>query len=244
MSEKSGSWWDFYGVRYAQGAVVGAMLVFMLFSQNSTLKKLLFIPEDPADFGAPHLILLAVYGLAYCYIASAPILIMHAARGLQFASAINLTPSAGWRRRVLAILGPTLASTGVYATLVSTNLERCIAVALFASLVSFQFLLIFEILKVSWDCTIKYYEKIIEKRAILGNAEFVESYKHIREHGNSFLIVLFQFFLAYPVFMLVVLEGRPERVISSLITLVVIWILPASFIWLFGNKLENHLQDR
>lgn len=82
MNEQNDShWWEFYGVRYAQGTVVGAMIVFFLFSQNEALKKLLFLPADPKDFGMPHLILLAVYGLAYCYIASAPILIMHAGRG-------------------------------------------------------------------------------------------------------------------------------------------------------------------
>ena len=34
-------WWEFYGVRYAQGTVVGAMIVFFLFTQNETLKATL-----------------------------------------------------------------------------------------------------------------------------------------------------------------------------------------------------------
>lgn len=96
----------------------------------------------------------------------------------------------------------------------------------------------------AWQRTINYYETIVKKRSTERNIEYVESYKHIREHGNSFLIVLFQFLLAYPIFALVSRARDPAEVIGNLIILVIAWIFPASFIWMFGNKLENHLQRR
>lgn len=243
MSEKNGNWWEFYGVRYAQGAVVGALLVFLIFSQNETLKKILILPAENKDFGVPHLILLAVYGLVYCYIASAPILIMHAARGLLFKSSINPNPSKGWISRLFTILGPSVAIVLFYWLNFDGDFSKCAAIFLFCLLVLFQFRLIYEVFYKSWPVTISYYKSIIGKRAIGANLEFVESYKHIREHGNSFLIVIFQFLLAVPLFMIVGLAKTPESTISNLMTLVILWIFPGSFIWMFGNKLENYLQD-
>ena len=118
------------------------------------------------------------------------------------------------------------------------------AVCLFSFLMSVQFILIGEIFFLSWDKVIGYYELTVERRNDPTNLEFVESYKHIREHGNSFLIVLFQFLLAVPIFVLVVLERDAERSIENFLLIILFWIFPASLIWLFGNKLENHLELR
>ena len=243
MNEQSGNWWQFYGVRYAQGAVVGAMLIFLLFSQNETLKKILFMPEKPEDFGIPHLILLAVYGLVYCYIASAPVLIMHAGRGLLFRSFINPDPYKGWLKRSLCVFTPALVAAGICSFLTDFDFLKSAAAGLFVFLVAFQFTMLYIIFHGAWFKIIDYYQVIIKKRSDQNNKEFVESYKHIREHGNAFLIVLFQFLLAVPIFAFVSLANNPIDVIRGLITLVVVWVLPASFIWMFGNKLENHMQS-
>lgn len=244
MSEQNERWWEFYGVRYAQGAVVGAMLIFLLFSQNDTLKKILFVPVDPKDFGISHLILLAVYGLVYCYIASAPVLIMHAARGLLYKSTTNPAPNEGWHWRAMFVFVPALGGAITYWKIGQPDFVKAAAVGLFVFLVAFQFQLIYLIFFKAWKRTIDYYEVIIVKRNRPKNKDFVESYKHIREHGNSFLIVLFQFLLALPIFAFVSISKDPTDVVRYLIILVLFWVFPASLIWLFGNKLENHLQNR
>jgi len=244
MSEKNGNWWEFYGIRYAQGAVVGAMLIYLLFSQNATLKKVIFVPDRAADLSMAHLALLGVYGLAYCYIASAPILIMHAARGLLYKSRLNRMPSTGWQYRLLFVLVTTLSLLAIYFTFVNQEFMKLMAVGLFGFLISVQLILIGEIFFLSWDKVIGYYELTVARRNDPMNLEFVESYKHIREHGNSFLIVLFQFLLAVPIFVLVVLERDAERSIANFLIIILFWIFPASLIWLFGNKLENHLELR
>jgi hypothetical protein len=243
--QNSGHWWEFYGVRYAQGTVVGAMIVFFLFSQNEALKKILFIPSDPKYFGMPHLILLAVYGLAYCYIASAPILILHAQRGLLFKSPINPNPSEGAISRRLWVLLPSLVITVIYYCFSANEnkIPRCSAVFLYIMLISMQINILFDIFLKSWKKTIDYYLVIVEKRDKYKNSSYVESYKHIREHGNSFLIVLFQFLLAFIIFVFV-----SEPAVSNadsiryLLIIVPFWVAPAAIIWLFGNKLENNLQ--
>ncbi|MDY0095888.1 MAG: hypothetical protein RBT80_24595 [Candidatus Vecturithrix sp.] len=246
MNEQNDShWWEFYGVRYAQGTVVGAMIVFFLFSQNEALKKLLFLPTDPKDFGMPHLILLAVYGLAYCYIASAPILIMHAGRGLLFKSLTNVYPYRGIMLRVLWVLAPSLLASAIYFFINTPHKTiESLVVFMFVMLIMLQVQIVFSIFRTSWQETIDYYLVIVKKRNEHKDSGYVESYKHIREHGNSFLIVAFQFFLALPIFMFV---SQPtiasEDAIRHLLVIVLLWVLPAATIWFFGNKLENNLQS-
>ncbi|MFZ5660011.1 MAG: hypothetical protein ACOY5C_09190 [Pseudomonadota bacterium] len=246
MNEQNDShWWEFYGVRYAQGTVVGAMIVFFLFSQNEALKKLLFLPADPKDFGMPHLILLAVYGLAYCYISSAPILIMHAVRGLLFKSQKDLSSSKGFIPRILWVLLPSMLLTTIYCITAKTDIViGGLAVFMYATLVAFQVSILISIFRSSWQQIISYYLDIVKKRKENVNSGYVESYKHMREHGNSFLIVTFQFFLALPIFTFVSQPGiASEDSIRHLLMIVLVWVLPAVTIWFFGNKLENHLRS-
>lgn len=245
MNEKNDRhWWEFYGVRYAQGTVVGALIIFFLFSQSPAFKGILFIPSDAKDFGMPHLILLAIYGLAYCYIASAPILIMHAARGLLFSSRTNPSLSKFRAPRIAMIMIPAAIITAVfYFNSDNGNAFSCGALFLYLALVALQIILLAQIFRLSWKETRDYYLAIISKRKLDENAEYVESYKHIREHGNSFLIVAFQFFLAAPIYTFVASPNISNaEAVGNLVLIVMLWIFPASTIWFFGNKLENGLQ--
>lgn len=246
MNEKSErNWWEFYGVRYAQGTVVGAMIIFFLFSQNEILKKLLFIPERPEDFGIPHLILLTVYGLAYCYISSAPILVMHAGRGLLYKSKTNVNPWKGYRLRVLIFIGLAVFIFGAGFCLSDDilSLAQMLSGLVMFTLFMMQVSILYSVFISSWEETFDYYALIVKKRNQEGAGGYVESYKHIREHGNSFLIVVFQFFLALPIFLFVSQVGSTGGdAIRNLVIIIIIWIIPAATIWFFGNKLENNLQ--
>ena len=83
-TEKPSRWWEFYLVRYLLGTMVGSFISYMLFDHfislgnNSdlkiTLSKLLDI-----DKAYSQLFFLGV-GFVFCYISSAPILVMHATR--------------------------------------------------------------------------------------------------------------------------------------------------------------------
>lgn len=246
MNEQNDShWWEFYGVRYAQGTVVGAMIIFFLFTQNETLKKILFVPSEARDFGMSHLILLAVYGLAYCYIASAPILILHAGRGLLFKSPTNPNPKSGLPTRRFWRYAPPLLLTGIYLFYAKADkIMGASAIFVFSFLVVFQIQLLVSIFKSSWQETIDYYSVVVKKRDELRGSSYIESYKHIQEHGNSFLIVAFEFYLAFPIFVFVSQPSvSSEDSIKHLLIIVFLWVLPAATIWAFGNKLENNLQS-
>jgi len=121
--EGSFRWWEFYAVRYAMGTVVGAIVFYFLCLATPVLKPLLFeatatpgtvpgaTPLPSIKLDSVQLTLLAAYGLVYCYIASAPILVFHAGRFL-------LTLRAGgrvWAKRFLLCLTPPI----VFAIVIS-----------------------------------------------------------------------------------------------------------------------------
>ncbi len=60
--------------------------------------------------------------------------------------------------------------------------------------------------------------------------EFIESYKHLREHGNAFFILLMELVLA------LVLFSVEKTHIALLMAL--LWIAPACFVWFLGTYLE------
>jgi hypothetical protein len=249
MSTQSDNhWWEFYGIRYAQGAVVGALIVYFLFSQNDVLKPLLFIPSESKDLGMAHLTLYAIYGLAYCYIASAPILILHAGRGLLYKSKTNQNPNKGafWRRLCLIFLPLIISALFVYINNSVGNVNTfsdVTSIYIYSLLITFEVVILIEIFFTAWDKTISYNNSIIKKRSLAKNAIYVESYQHLREHGNSFFIVLLEFFLALPIYQFVSQTNQKTDSITNLFLIILFWIAPAALIWFFGNKLENNLQS-
>ena len=83
MSENTNSrWWEFYFVRYFVGTVLGAIIVYVLTVSSDSALSASLVPGVTKEISYPHLLLLAAYGLAYCYIASGPVLVLHATRSV------------------------------------------------------------------------------------------------------------------------------------------------------------------
>ncbi|AMO75612.1 hypothetical protein [Pseudomonas citronellolis] len=240
-SEKN--WWEFYGIRYAQGAVTGAAIVYLLLSQNESLKRLLFLPDDPKDFGMAHLTLLAIYGLTFCYISSAPILVLHAGRGLLFKNAINPTPYKGILSRMLAMLAIPIGIPLLLMTLKVIDSVGFGAICSYACILCMQALIIINIFGSKWGKSLKYYQEIIKKRQIIDNAEYIESYRHMREHGNSFLIVIFQIFLSFPLYSICSSGWETPKQTVYILATIFFWITPAAFIWGYATRIESNLQN-
>lgn len=78
----------------------------------------------------------------------------------------------------------------------------------------------------------EYYEKLSKARASdkADRQEYKESYRHLREHGNAFFILVFEGVLG------VVLVGLPNAAFALICLL--IWIVPSAFVWLHGTLLE------
>jgi hypothetical protein len=111
----SSRWWEFYAVRYAMGTVVGAVVFYFLCCSTPVLRPLVFgagpadanaVPVVPVKLDTVQLALLVAYGLVYCYIASAPILVFHATRFLlNFDVGYRI-----WCRRLLCYGAPPLVA--------------------------------------------------------------------------------------------------------------------------------------
>ena len=235
-------WWEFYVVRYAQGAVAGAIILHILIEESPLKKIAPFLARSSESNIYLYLLLLLVCGLAYSYIAGGPILVMHAARGLMFKNKFNRRPVAGWRRRsvLLFILTIVLFFYIGGSEKISEILEiqRILLLTPYSIAVSFQLVFLYQILfgRDTREAVRRYYVALLKKRKELEESEYIESYRHLREHGNSFFIVMFQIFFA-----LAIWEMANSESLTVVVTIFLFWVFPPSLIWFFGNALENNL---
>lgn len=223
-------WWEFYFVRYFVGTVVGgAILLYLNAAAGSSLKNLI-LPgvTDASGLDAQKLALLAAVGLAFCYVASAPVLVFHATRGVFLSYA-----SKSYRIAVWLALGLTVASaaTAVYA-FPSLGPKPIVVAALFVLVALIQVILIVFSLLGRGDCIHSYYLTLVRARSVDSEParQYIESYKHLREHGNAFLILLFEVVLG------IILTAAPTAQLALIALL--LWSIPAAFVWLIGTVLE------
>jgi len=234
-------WWEFYGIRYGMGTVIGAITLYLLFKSNDLLSPLLFLPKDN-HFEGFNLILLAVYGLAYCYISSGPILVLHAGRFI-LNSSYNPLPS---RIRVPLLFGlPAVIAIITY--LFSRNggdaKMLCSVSAFIIAFISILQTMLVAICLIKHDKMYAFYTNLSNKRAN-AKGDIVNSYKHLREHGNSFFIVLLEMALGCVLvtaskynFIWQVPIYTPN--ISFYLLILLLWIFPATLVWLIATFFER-----
>lgn len=187
--------WGYYYLRYFVGAIVGAgLLVWVGRAAHQHGLPVPILPNlESGEFLHTAAILTAMgtAGLAYCYIASAPILVLHAMRG-RFSKAPI----------VLNLIGVGVA---VLILLLALVLFRCASgdpeTWRKVGYVPFGVVLLFETLLVAWPSVERirdFYHELAAARS-RGKEEkkieitgYVESYRHMREHGNAFLIILME----------------------------------------------------
>lgn len=238
-------WWEFYFVRYFIGTALGAIVVLFLATANSpvftsqgelaTILKTL----KPEKFESGYIAVLGTVGLAFCYIASAPILVLHAVRG----SLLKVRSSTN--RKLIAFLSAlVLAASGAQGYVlwlalsikgnpwVSQDFYAGTTFLLFVSIIFVgQLFLLWLAMSGREQHAFEYYDQLVKRRASASNAgnEYVESYRHLREHGNAFFIALLELLLGAALFY----SPVPWAVILML------WIFPAAGVWLFGTLLES-----
>ncbi|MEQ1622146.1 MAG: hypothetical protein ABL919_12120 [Methylococcales bacterium] len=224
----NGRWWEFYLVRYLLGSIVGAALLIILNNQSTGKIKGLFsiCPIEISLIDAHTILLWAGLGFAYCYLASAPILVLHATRG---AAAITMSK---------------LTCCVVIITAIFVSCIQIIFWPIYITLVTYillvQVFFIYFGLKKDSDnsnAICNFYKELITERTELTPARslYIESYKHLREHGNAFFIVLLEFVFAFSLWYAETLE--------QLYILVFLWISPAAFVWVVGTCLESKIHN-
>lgn len=237
-------WWEFYFVRYFVGTAIGAIVILFLAMSDSPVlncqSTVATILESlkPDKFESGYIIVISTLGLAFCYIASSPILLLHATRGslLKFQVGLNRSlftfiffvfVAAGvqiyFLYRALQTKVDPLAAQDFYIGSIVLLIVSCIFIGQL-------FLLRFSLLAQN-NSSFEYYDELMRKRANADKIgeQYVESYRHLREHGNAFFIVFLELLLGTALFY----SPFPW------VALLALWIFPAAGVWLFGTLLEN-----
>lgn len=240
-------WWEFYAVRYGMGTVIGAVVFFVLCRGNTTLEALLLLP-DSQEVESVQLALLAAYGITYCYIASAPILVFHAARFLLSVSRGIFARDVKRLPRTLSALLPIPAvSTGlIYFLLLegdtANRLLAGIMVFIFTVIIWVQFLCVWQCLTNS-NQLFTFYRQLADKRAKEHEkGEIVDSYRHLREHGNSFFIVTLELLLGWILYAIGLALPAEVR-IKTYVFFLFLWVVPSALVWFIGTAIEREFKD-
>ncbi|MCO7642520.1 hypothetical protein NJI34_37755 [Pseudomonas sp. S 311-6] len=269
--EKEGSsfarWWEFYAVRYGVGTAIGAVLVLFLCQSIPELQPLL-IGQEVVGIGAgskvllkldsPLLFLLAGYGLVFCYLSSAPILVFHMGRSFAFenkeeknrGSVNQPDENAGTKKhrsvisKCFGMMLGVVVGLGLVAVLfflLCANSEKYlhwryswgVMVVVGVGVVVCQFYFVREAVR-RLDFLFDFYRNLSSARDCYSGS-LIESYKHLREHGNAFFIVVMELVLAGVIFGVGVFGAG----VVGIAIAIFIWVLPAARVWWIGSLLER-----
>lgn len=244
-ASSSSRWWEFYFVRYSTGTVIGGIIFYFLCITNPILKTMLLGKE--VSINGSLLALYAAYGLTFCYIASAPILVMHTGRFLFIFTYRKISLTS-----ICSLVVPPMLITISYCIIQSNGIFALNLYTAAVLLLSFIiWVQIYFIILIFWKQKdlLFFYQELSKKRSTKDN--FVESYKHLREHGNSFLIIVFEFFFGailyifgnYHIPNIQTCSMDIVENITPYVTIFLIWIAPAALVWFIGAMLERSFCD-
>jgi hypothetical protein len=230
-------WWEYYAVRYLVGTILGAAIIAFLNTEpGSPYEWRLSLGDDGKGAAFLGVGVAAAFGFAYCYIASAPVLTVHATRA-------HLRLSALRSRAVLNI--GCLVGGLVIAWFLVNRYSRPTGLTALVALVAipgFQLGLVIRALADRFQTVGAFYWELAEARAQAARAstrraraveEFLTSYRHLREHGNAVTIVVLELVLAYILFAL------PSA--RCALFAIGLWLLPGATSWVVGTALESRL---
>jgi hypothetical protein len=204
----------------------------------------------------PHLILLAAYGLAYCYIASSPFLVFHAGRFLlkRCNDVASLKSFARWS--FVIILAIALLFTVVCLVLFwcrhkgSEDLWRWPACLPAVWIWLLQWRVVKRTIKEA--CTTsegqnvvyRFYKELAKRRGTdeARRGGIVDSYRHLREHGNALSIVVLEIVLGAAL-MSVASVASDDTKLPLLASVLAVWLAPGALVWLVGAFIELRFSE-
>jgi hypothetical protein len=256
-------WWEFYFVRYAIGTLVGAFVVNQIVRLSPSLREALLFGLG-AEPTVPRATLLMGYGLLLCYIASVPILVLHAARfaighGPSLAKVSQSKPGklfAQWRWLLCWIFAAFAALLIMTIAMgVARNAEAegfLLGLILWAVLIvlTMEYVTAFVMLVYN-DRVYAGMKRLAEARAVNDDrGGFIESYRHLREHGNSLFIVGLEVVLGAALIGLIRVIENDVTVHDKLfectrwgVILLTAWMLPGIAVWFLGSIVERRFAD-
>ena len=202
------------------------------------------------DFNTASLTVWLLLGTLYCYIASYPILVLHAVR----VYLLN-------KKNISHILGILLMI--VYMIFLALYLKIFCLILIFVIIFSgFQCYFLYEVAKVTEGGEGYDYMKHLTKAKnpvktdtetnAETNAEtnpgyikdITDSYKHLREHGNTALIILLEVLLAFILYFSLHFERENKFMDFSIVSIIlIIWIFPAALVYFYGHLLERKFSE-
>ncbi|EGR1394102.1 hypothetical protein ACCF70_004490 [Vibrio parahaemolyticus] len=235
----SGNWWEFYFIRYFIGSVLGALIILAIaLHPDSGVSSVIseytnFKALEVKDITAPFLLSLLFLGAAFCYIASGPVLVLHSLRyRFRFERGLG---SPIWFK-VFFVLSFIAV---YYAICISLDFDLLIGImAIPAFLVIYGQCFLFLITYLNPNTKFfDYYQQLAKNRAKDNAArkEFVESYRHLREHGNAFLILLCEAALGLALFSC--------SSVNALVIVGLFWLIPTLPVWFMATYLESRVKD-
>lgn len=241
--------WEFYSLRHSIGTVFGALILFFLVKQNAPLAKLIFVKEgEPIDLIQVGIFLAT--GLVYSFIASAPILVFHTGRFLMPKTNTSVFSSKKTKAKFLAsiLIFPVLFALSSSMPWIPRMWFTLICFLASAMTIS-QFMIVSKCSAQRSELFL-FYQKLSQKRAA-ATGGIVDSYRHLREHGNAFSIVFLEILFAVMIFAATISSSisspgyhpNDYETISNLIIVVVVWITPAAMTWLIGCMIEQGFVD-
>ncbi|MBA3594187.1 MAG: hypothetical protein H0W47_10380, partial [Polaromonas sp.] len=262
ISPYSGQWWENYLVRYLVGTVVGAACIWILLQ---TLRKDVRRPDifdltvmEPSYY----LLVLIVGGFAYCYIASQLVLVVHMWRfaiefvwkrktGKSFVTTMARNPIPAFLLYVFAVV----ALGWLIDTLLPPNRSLFVIYFLVAvACIGLQYAMCIHVF-LQHHRLYSFYDGLAGARASAQGKpkriELVDSYRHLREHGNAFFILLSEgIFLGYVYGCQYLIYGAQGTVIPTAehqllagTAAVVAWILPGVAAWFVATSLEHKFAE-
>lgn len=269
-------WWEFYFVRYALGTLFGALLIQGMASADKRIAEFLFFSNSSATtqevasvplLGLP---VLFAYGLAFCYISSIPILTFHAARTALWRTHKNdkyevifsrltriYTQGKKVEKNLLSLIimllvlwpltsGTIIAFQTFESGLISNSFVTYLLVITCLLVLTSQFaavaLLAFGRQKIYGN--LKRLSKARENNENKGG--FIDTYRHLREHGNSVAILVLEAILGASLIGIIShFSGHPEienelrSMAASCFALLILWVTPGASVWFLAGWIES-----
>jgi len=264
---ESTRWWENYLVRYFVPIIAGMVMVNWLLGEHLQLRKFLYlVADDLKGLSSQQVVLLFLYGNLFCYIASYPVLVFHVTRAALF----DEDAKANYRPSVLDSYLLTFLF-GLLALLVS-KMQGELAVCLAFAVVVFFSAAQVRALYIGYSkggiytllCKLAHRRSGLDtihcpnengppasqqdksekqQRVSVCVHEVTSSYRHLREHGNTALILWLELGLAGLMHALVLEQREPVAQLGLVGVLIAIWSLPAACVHLLGQHLERRFAN-
>jgi hypothetical protein len=256
----TGRWWENYLVRYLVPTIVGmGCLQWLSLNSGVGLSAWIAAPANMKELNSEQLLVWFLFGLFFCYVASYPVLIFHATRMMDFKGEAG---RIRWINGFFTSYG-AVAVTALLALLAAIFTIRWLGIIIVVCFAGIQIYRLcattknfYKVPEKSWAArtwAYSFYIHLAERRGGANRkntpdgtpspetrAELVESYRHLREHGNSALIVILELILTGLIYSVIATKNQiSEHALSWLAIMLVIWCSPAAFIHMFAQQLER-----